>query len=1547
MKTKLALVVLAALGRAWCAPHGHGLPVRFEPNRGQAPASASFVARGPGYALWLNASGAELRSGNEVVRLLLVGSGSNAAGTGEEPLAARSNYFRGSKREWKTGIENFARVRYASVYSGIDIVYYGAGAALEYDFVLKPGASAAAIRLRFEGARPRRVDANGELVLASRGGESRQPAPVVYQKRNGVRVPIHGRYAIHRDGTVGFETGAYDKSQPLTIDPVLQFSTFWGGQLRESATAIALDRDGNVYTAGTSTSNDYPFSPNGFQKGNRGNTDIFVVKLDPTGTQVLYSTLLGGNDEETGPGFAVDPAGNAYIAGTTRSSNFPTTRGAYRETPYSDTDGFLAKLSPDGSTLVYSTYFGGRGADSLNGVAIDDAGAAYVTGDTRSPDFPVTTGAFQVDRKGPIDAFAAKFAPSGAGLQYSTLLGGDADSLIVSFESGRAIGVDRSGGAYIAGLTTMRDFPIARAFQDIHQGTADVFVTHLSPDGKALDFSTFLGGEGLDTPTAVAVDSSFNVYVAGYTEGIRFPTTANSAQGGNNNDGRTNTEGFLAKFAAGGQIQFSTMFGGRNDDRINALSVDAEGNVHMIGTTGSPDLPVSLDSFQRGIGSAVEAEPFDAFIGTLDKSGGRFTYLTYFGGSRNDYGNAIARDAAGNLFVAGFTQSANFPITPGALKRNTGFGTNVAFIARIGEERPSPAKLVIVSGNNQVTDQNQRAAEPLVVEVRDAFNAPLSQVTVAFAATNATLNATTATTDFQGRARVTVTAGARPGNASVRASFGAVPPVDFTLLVRRVGPTPPEITKGGIVGAGGSVPSVREISVGGLARLAGQYLAPDNEALEASAGELVDGKLPVSLLGTCLTVNGIAARLTFVSDREIRFQTPETPAGLAVPVQVITNCGQSGELRSEIELVEVAPVSPEFFFWQNNADGRNPVQAANARTGVGIGPSGAAGLALSPAGPGDEISIYGTGFGPTSPYVGTGVFPQERASLVELPTILLDGRELPEENRLFAGLAGGQPGLYQIDFRVPREIRNGNLNLQLRFGLRQTPPGAFLRIAGGLDLNPKLQVSPVRADFGDVILGQSREVPLTLANTGTALLEIAAFVTAHPAISVTPSFGFALQPGESHSISVRATPTGPGRIDTRIAISSSDPLSPVLDVPVGFNGIPQPPTPNPVPFLSAILPDSVEAGGTGFNLIVNGANFSRTSAVEINGRPLPTFFNHPGQLICQVPSTDISQAGQIRVTVFTPAPGGGRTSALILNVSPVAVVNGPSLSVNQLDLRFCPLVTSYLSVLDGAGQPIRNLPPAACFEDGTPVECRTLQAAAETPMSVTIAYGLNGLDTDEERILLKNAVRDFVISLPEGDRIQLIHLDDARQQIEFTTRRDVILNRIEELRPVPATNQLLDAAWFALQTTAREAGRRQAVVLFTGANDAGGFLNDYNQLLGTVRSANVPFFTYAFGSGARSTPLLAILRQLARDSSGRFTIETDPRNYLSLFGTLSRTLQSQYLVEFRAGSQDSRPRTMRFSFSLPDGPVSGTRTYTPCLSVAIIQEEKPVSPAPR
>ena len=497
----------------------------FEENRGQASPENRFLARGRGYSLALGSEGNRLAfrhaGKHAVLTTKLVGANPAPAIHGEDKQNAKVHYLRAHQP--LTNIPTYARVRYERIYPGIDLVYYGNQQELEYDFVVKPGADPGAIALHFEGSDHTSVDSEGNLVLRLNQSRVLQRKPIVYQDRSGVRKTIQGSYRLISPDTVAFDVGPYDRKAALVIDPILSYSTILGGSTGDDdARAIAADSAGNIYITGSTTSTDFPTAGpiqanSGSQDPAAGLNDAFVTKLNPSGTALVYSTYLGGSNDDNSNAIAVDSAGNAIIVGSTAStSDFPTTTVALRRTCNVGPNGsclnaFVAKLNAAGSSLVYSTYLGGTGDDQALGVAVDSAGNAYVTGKTTSTNFPTTSGASSTDSSS--GGFVSKLGPSGV-LVYSTYFGAGTGAA-----EPKGIAVDSAGSAYVTGATASSST----------SGT-DVFIAKLNPSGTTVLFTQYIRGAKDDSGNAVVVDSSGNAYVAGKTSSINFTTTPGVVQ---------------------------------------------------------------------------------------------------------------------------------------------------------------------------------------------------------------------------------------------------------------------------------------------------------------------------------------------------------------------------------------------------------------------------------------------------------------------------------------------------------------------------------------------------------------------------------------------------------------------------------------------------------------------------------------------------------------------------------------------------------------------------------------------------------------------------------------------------------------------------------------------------------------------------------------------------------------------------------------------------------------------------------------------------------
>ena len=469
--------------------------------------------------------------------------------------------------------------------------------------------------------------------------------------------------------------GPYDPTRPLVIDPVLSYSSYLGGNSSEAGLGVAVDASGNIYLTGETFSTDFPTTVGALQTSSGGGNDAFVMKLNPAGPNLVYSTYFGGSGFESAKGIELDALGNAYITGETRSTDFPATPGAYKTTLGGSRDAFVAKVNPSGSALIYATYVGGGGIDEGFGIAVDGAGNAYITGGTQSGDFPTTLGAFQTTIGGR-DAFVTKVNANGTALIYSTYLGGNL-GVGGGSDDGQGIAVDASGNAYVTGQAVSTNFPTTPgAFQTTFGGFADAYVTKVNDAGTGLVYSTYLGGSASEEGFGIAVDASGKAYVTGETVSTNFPTTPGAPQttfGGGTGDA------FVTKLNdTGTGVVYSTYLGGDGSDNGRDIAVDASGNASITGKTFSTNFPTTPDALQTTSGGSV-----DAIVTKLNTAGDALMYSSYFGGSSQDEGFAIAVDGAGNAYVAGLTKSINLP-TANPLQAAYGGGFNDAFVAKIG-----------------------------------------------------------------------------------------------------------------------------------------------------------------------------------------------------------------------------------------------------------------------------------------------------------------------------------------------------------------------------------------------------------------------------------------------------------------------------------------------------------------------------------------------------------------------------------------------------------------------------------------------------------------------------------------------------------------------------------------------------------------------------------------------------------------------------------------------------------------------------------------------
>jgi hypothetical protein len=745
------------------------LPLRFEPNQGQSSSDAKFLAQGRGFSALFKENRAEFMFAghtgiSDLLHVTLLNASKNAVVSGEKRLPGTVNYFIGNNRDkWHSAVPTFECLRYTSVYPGTDLIYYGNKGKLEFDFQLSPGAAPSQIQLHFESTKSLRIDGKGDLIVTASDGHISFQKPIIYQPAEGGRKDIvAGYFKILENDTVGFAVAEYDHTRPLIIDPILNYSTYIGAYAEP--TSIAVDQNGEAYIAGW-TIVDFLTTPGSYQPGSVqcSSTDPcpFVAKFNNTGTALLYSTVLAGSGANSANGIALDTNGDAFIVGSTSSTDFPITPGALQtKNNASQTTGFVTELNSAGTSLVYSTYLGGSTSTYINQVAIDASENAYLTGTTYDTDFPTTPGAYQTAAvtKVPVgwnSAFIAKLSPAGTALIYSTYLGGSGS------DAANAIAVDSAGEAYVGGNTTSKDFPVTPgAIQSAITKTSSFytetgFVTKLNASGSALVYSTYLGGNAADSLNAIALDSNGDAYVTGSTTSPDFPITTGAFQSkiGISYYGYPQYNAFVSELnSSGTALVYSTFLGGGislgpladEGDQANGIALDGQGIVYLTGMACTGDFPVTAGAFEpQNLDGEIDGE-CTAFLTKMNPV--PYTpllYSTFLGGTGNtDPGDdccgegatSLALDSSGNVYLTGFTLSVDFPVTPGVFETAFTGPSHKGFVTEFnGNEMKSlPVPTVTLTSNTSSVIIGQPVTFTATVQPASGNNTPTGYVAFNF-----------------------------------------------------------------------------------------------------------------------------------------------------------------------------------------------------------------------------------------------------------------------------------------------------------------------------------------------------------------------------------------------------------------------------------------------------------------------------------------------------------------------------------------------------------------------------------------------------------------------------------------------------------------------------------------------------------------------------------------------------------------------------------------------------------------------------------------------
>ena len=657
------------------------LPLSFVKNNGQEDQRAHFTTNYKGRRFFFSSdriTSVELEPIEEEVpepdqprngvalELSFTNANTNLFPEGISQQEGYHHFFKGNDSlKWQNGVPHYKELKYKAVWEGVDLEISASDDGLKMNWLLDSPEHVSSIRLHWEGVESLEIDVTGNLLIHHALGTLTDLAPIAYQEIDGIVIPVNCAYQLYNDFDIGFElVGDYSSDAPLVIDPILLYSTYLGGADIQYGQSIAVDDQGHAYVVGYVNSTGFPVTPGAFQTTFSGNVDAYVTKFSPNGESLVYSTYLGGSGVDRGYSISLDDEYCAYVTGETRSINFPITPGAFQTTRgYM----FVTKIAADGGSLIYSSFLGNSNTDIGYDIVVDPQGSAYVTGRTNSTVLPSTPGAFQTTLPNANSSgFITKVSPNGASLIYSTYLGGSL------YDGCQGIALDTQGHAYVTGTTQSTNFPITPgAYQTTFIDNA-IIITKLAIDGSSLIYSTFLAGSGNDVGLNIDVDILGHAFVTGYTSSSDFPVTPNAFQA---TKGTAVTTGYVSKLSpSGDSLIASTYLGGSLSSSCNDIKTDIQGHAYVTGQTQSADFPTTPDVFPsslRGNSNAIIS------VFTADLTNLIVSY--YLGGSNYDGGSAIDIGLDGAIYTTGTTNSMNFPATPGAYQ-TTLIGSEDAYV---------------------------------------------------------------------------------------------------------------------------------------------------------------------------------------------------------------------------------------------------------------------------------------------------------------------------------------------------------------------------------------------------------------------------------------------------------------------------------------------------------------------------------------------------------------------------------------------------------------------------------------------------------------------------------------------------------------------------------------------------------------------------------------------------------------------------------------------------------------------------------------------------
>jgi uncharacterized protein (TIGR03437 family) len=992
--------------------------VWFEPNRGQVSGQTEWIGRAKGAYLYITANEV-VYANKKNVHMRLVGASTKARVEGMDPTGGYSSYFTGrDEKTWFTGIPHFSRLRYRDVYPGIDIVYYGSGRNVEYDFVVKPGADPDRIELAF--SEPVKID-GGDMLVAG----LRQHRPRVMQNGR----TIASEYRITDQQHVQFALGEYDRAKDLTVDPVLEFASYLGGPGEDLLLQLAVDDTGFLYLAGSTQS---PASPglNPFQQSNLAFRAPYLFKLDPSGKHILYYVILGSDSYSNASAMAIGKDGSMVMVGATSSDNFPLKNAFQSEYKAAFNNAFLTKLSSDGRTLIYSTYYGGSYTERPASLRLDQQGEAYITGETSSHDLPLKGAIQKAYGGGDVDCFVARVSSQGS-LVFSTYLGGSGLDICGDL----AIATD---GIVIAGGSASIDFPLRNASQtetNPRTGYATPALVKLALDGSQIIFSTFIGGPTGGVAWAVTLDNVGNICTAGAVSDNKLITKkAFQSQPASNTFGSRVGDliGFLAKYdSTAHSLVYATYFGGIGPTSIGKLVVDGQGSSYVTGYTQSADFPVN-NSLQGFLGTQ------NCFVAKFVPSGDALVYSTLFGGTRNGGCNTLAVDASGNAYFGGSTTSPDLPVK-NAFQQNYGGGYD-GFFGKISDNTTLPPSPITASSMRLSFQFVQGGPNPVPSNISvtgSAFSASASALWIAVTATS-----------------TSVSVGIRPAalgpgvyNASVTLSppAGAPAVIDVALTVLAPAPVLSSVDPSFIPLNSDDV----AVIVHGSGFTTGTTLQLNTQPWSASPVVVINSNTirltftkPILIFQTTWTItaqnpqSALSNVLTIAVGEPAPYFTAGSvtnaasfAAGPVAPGEIVTIFGTN--LNQMITFDNIA--AELIYSSATQVSVTVPYAVSGPTTTLRVGTVPVA-LDVNASAPGIFAAVSDRANNIVTLYAtGCGLLSQETLPRCTLPvSVAINGQDAPV---LYAGVAPGLPqGANQINVQIPTGISSGPVTIVFRAG---------------------------------------------------------------------------------------------------------------------------------------------------------------------------------------------------------------------------------------------------------------------------------------------------------------------------------------------------------------------------------------------------------------------------------------------------------------------------------------------------------------------------------